>query len=397
VANLVAVIGLGWGDEGKGSIVDYLTDKHKAHTVIRFNGGHNAGHNVVLDDGTHHCFSQFGSGTFAGAKTFLSQFMMIEPLAFMVEAKKLAEKGVRDPLSLVTIDRQCLVTTPFNRIANRILEEERGADRHGSCGVGIGQTIQLLEDEPGIAMCAQELCHPNVVRGVLLDQAEYYKRKFSGSSAIAAAELCDRALLDQCVELFVEFGQMMRPRIVDGDDKIEDLIGSDGTVIFEGAQGLLLDQGHGWEPPYVTRSNCGFDNVYELIGEETRFEGVGVLRTYHTRHGAGPFPTENPAMCHPEPHNSSSNFQGAFRQGELDMNLVEHSCHIYGDSINLAITHLDRLPERVCEDHNEPLHYCSIYSEDELLTIIENASGDNVKYLSHGPKRKDKSERWATH
>src|SRR5437773_11389748 len=95
----IIVIGLAFGDEGKGSIVDFLTRRYNAHTVVRFNGGPQAGHNVVTSDGRHHTFSQFGSGTFVpGVRTLLSRFVLIEPYAMFKEAAHLNDIGVCDAL-----------------------------------------------------------------------------------------------------------------------------------------------------------------------------------------------------------------------------------------------------------------------------------------------------------
>src|SRR5579864_7866772 len=98
MSKVFLVQGLGYGDEGKGSIVDYLVRQEKAPLVVRFNGGAQAAHNVVTDDGRHHTFTQFGSGTFAGARTFLSRFMIVNPFTLLTEAKALEQKGVANPL-----------------------------------------------------------------------------------------------------------------------------------------------------------------------------------------------------------------------------------------------------------------------------------------------------------
>ena len=125
----IIVIGLGFGDCGKGTIVDHLTRAPGAHTVVRFNGGPQAGHNVVLPDGRHHTFSQFGSGTFVGGvQTLLSRFMLVEPYALLNEANHLVQSGVPDPLDRLWIDKRCAVITPAHQAANR-LREGRGPRR----------------------------------------------------------------------------------------------------------------------------------------------------------------------------------------------------------------------------------------------------------------------------
>lgn len=138
---LFLIIGLGYGDEGKGTITDYLTRVYDVDLIVRYNGGSQAAHNVVTENGIWHCFSQFGSGTLAGARTFLSEYMFVEPFALMEEVKHLEKKEVSQPLSLLLLHEDCVVVTPYHRYMNRVKELLR-SQRHGSCGLGIGQAMQ---------------------------------------------------------------------------------------------------------------------------------------------------------------------------------------------------------------------------------------------------------------
>ena len=129
------IVDLGFGDAGKGLLTDYLARQLKAGIVVRYNGGAQAGHNVVTPDGRHHTFSQFGSGTFIpGVKTYLSRDVVIHPGALLVEGAILEGKGIPDAFSRLRVSEQALVITPFHQAANRIREIVRGSDRHGSCG-----------------------------------------------------------------------------------------------------------------------------------------------------------------------------------------------------------------------------------------------------------------------
>ena len=160
----VIVVDLGYGDAGKGTVVDWLCSRPGSgtrapglglpgsRTVVRFNGGAQAAHNVVTPDGRHHTFAQFGSGTFTpGVRTHLSRFMLVDPLALAAEAAHLAAAGVADALDRLTVDRDALLTTPYHRAANRARELARGAGRHGSCGMGIGETARYALDYPADA------------------------------------------------------------------------------------------------------------------------------------------------------------------------------------------------------------------------------------------------------
>ncbi|MEL6272635.1 MAG: adenylosuccinate synthetase, partial [Chloroflexota bacterium] len=114
--NAIIISDLQYGDAGKGSIVDYLTREHDAHTVIRFNGGAQAAHNVVTPDGRHHTFAQFGAGMFVpGVQTYLSRYMLIDPPAMLAEGDGLAANGVANPFTRTIIDRDALIISPFQQ------------------------------------------------------------------------------------------------------------------------------------------------------------------------------------------------------------------------------------------------------------------------------------------
>ncbi len=144
----IITVGVGFGDEGKGAMVDFLAREFKADLVIRYCGGRQAGHNVQLPDGRRHTFSQFGAGTLAGDsrrhRTYLGPNVVIDPPAFVREAEHLTELGVSAPTQLLTVHPRCLVATFWHRTLNRLREMSRGEDKHGSCGQGIGEARQLL-------------------------------------------------------------------------------------------------------------------------------------------------------------------------------------------------------------------------------------------------------------
>ena len=136
----VIVQGLGFGDEGKGATVDFLARELSADLVVRYCGGSQAGHNVVLPDGRRHTFSQFGAGTLAGAATYLGEQMIIHLPAMHKEAEHLVQLTGQDPFLKLQIHPRALVSTLYHQQLNRLRELARGANRHGSCGHGIGET-----------------------------------------------------------------------------------------------------------------------------------------------------------------------------------------------------------------------------------------------------------------
>ena len=136
-----AVIGANWGDEGKGLITDFLCRQVENPLVIRYNGGCQAGHTVVSPEGVRHVFSHFGSGTLAGAPTYLSKHFVVNPILFNREYDVLVEKGI---VPKVCVHPDCIVTTPFDMMINQATEKARKGDRHGSCGYGLFETLQRV-------------------------------------------------------------------------------------------------------------------------------------------------------------------------------------------------------------------------------------------------------------
>ena len=163
------VADLGFGDAGKGAVVDRLCRTGEFGAVVRFNGGAQAAHNVVTADGRHHTFAQFGSGTLRGVPGHLSRFVCVDPLALAAEADHLRALGVPDPYGLLSVDRRALLTTPYHAAANRLREQARGADRHGSCGMGVGETARYALDHPQDAPTAGDCTsRPRLLRRLRL-------------------------------------------------------------------------------------------------------------------------------------------------------------------------------------------------------------------------------------
>ena len=350
----ILVADLGYGDAGKGSIVDYLTRAHGAHTIVRYNGGAQAAHNVVTADGRHHTFAQFGSGSFVpGTRTYLSRCMLVDPLALLAEADHLRAVGVTDALARLAVDRDALVVTPLQQATNRLRELARGDGCHGSCGLGIGETMADALAQPTTAVRAGDLADPATVR-----------RKLAGLRDLKLAELGDlrpclpataavrrelAPLLDPdignlCADLYAAVARQIE--VVDAD-YLGRLLARPGTVIFEGAQGVLLDEWHGFHP-YTTWSTTTFANADALLGE-AGYTGdimrLGVVRAYATRHGPGPFVTEDPALAAaiPDAHNATNPWQRAFRVGHFDLVATRYALDVAGPVDGLAVTNLDRL------------------------------------------------------
>lgn len=340
------VVDLGFGDSGKGTVVDHLVRCTGARLVVRFNGGAQAGHTVVLPDGRFHTFSQIGAGAFVPeVETYLSRFTLVHPGGLMQEARRLEQIGVRRVLERVIVDPEALLITPFHQAANRLREILRADSPHGSCGLGIGETASDALEFPNEAIRMGELSEPGSVTARLLrcqqrkwELFSHHRRALlehplgAGEMAVLeSAEIAGRWL--HSVEQLLTGVRVARPLLPE-------------KVVFEGAQGVLLDEWRGFHP-HTTWSTCTFANALELLegweGEVTRW---GILRSYATRHGAGPFPTEDTAPDDlTEPHNATGPWQGGFRRGWLDLSLARYAIDCCEKVDALALTHLDRMRE----------------------------------------------------
>ncbi len=345
----VAVVDLGYGDAGKGTVVDWLCATQPVGAVVRFNGGAQAAHNVVTPSfgsvpGRHHTFAQFGSGTLHGVPTHLSRFMIVDPLALPAEADHLRELGVADPFALLSVDGAALLSTPWHAAANRARELRRGESRHGTCGMGVGETAAFALAHPGDAPRAADTRSPTVLR-----------RKLRAVRDALSAELGELAVapLERVAQAFEAFGAAVR-LVASSSEVLK------GRCVFEGAQGVLLDEWRGWHP-YTTWSTTTFDNVASLLaeaGQQGEAMRLGVVRSYTTRHGAGPLVTFDEALTAalPDRHNGHGGWQGAFRVGHFDAVAHRYALEVCGGVDALAVTHADvaaRHPLRMCLSYRD--------------------------------------------
>lgn len=347
------VAGLGFGDEGKGSVVDYLARDCGARTIVRYNGGAQAGHRVVTPDGREHVFSQFGSGMLIPeVRTHLSRFMLIEPAGMLREDEHLRAIGCADAFERTTIDREAPVVTPFHIAANRLIELSRGASKHGSCGLGIGETMEDVQKLGVHALRARDLCNASSLKEKLiaicarklLKMRRVLNCRAVSEDAARYLETCeDHTTLDWCLDRYADFAR--RAHITGG--KHLGVLLRQGNAIFEGAQGMLLDRSHGFYP-HVTKTDITFRNALLLL-REMRYAGsvirIGVVRGYCTRHGNGPFVTEDDRLSAllPDAQNAAHEWQGKFRVGHFDVVAARYALSGLGGIDELAITNLDRL------------------------------------------------------
>jgi adenylosuccinate synthase len=341
------VVDLGFGDAGKGLLTDFLVRRTGARVVVRYNGGAQAGHNVVAPDGRHHTFAQLGSGSFVeGVRTFLSRHVVIHPTALQAEAAVLAAKGVPDALSRLRISEQALVITPFHQAAGRLRELARGDARHGSCGVGIGEAVGDALERPEEAVRAGDLRDPARLRPRLFALRERKQREIAALT-LPAGEAAARELGaftgDDLLDRWLAEASRLANLIVP-DSTLADWLAEGDAAVFEGAQGVLLDEWAGFHP-YTTWSRCTLDNAHELLAEAApgaEVRRIGVLRSHAVRHGPGPLPTETAELRGAvREHNGFGEWQGAVRYGWLDAVLARYALDVTGPLDALALTHLD--------------------------------------------------------
>ena len=325
------VCGANWGDEGKGLMTDYFSQKPNS-IVVCSNGGAQRGHTVTTPDAIRHIFHHFGSGTFNRVSTYLSEDFIVNPIIFKQEYDDLMKLGY---IPNTYINQNCMVTTPFDMMANQIIEESRGKNKHGSCGLGIFETIKRYK--AGITDIDYRI-------------RDYYVDLFKRENIILSSEWTKIFMDNGIFEHFLDdWGFMNNHSLTISDDYF---LNQFDIIVFEAAQGLLLDQNNTEYFPHLTPSNTGIKNPKKIIekvkwNDEINIETCYVSRTYLTRHGAGKFPSECPKKLINEYMYDYTNvpnpFQDTLRYGTLDLGELYSRCSNdvadFGNQKSLALTH----------------------------------------------------------
>lgn len=399
----IVVIGAGFGDEGKGLMTDYLTLTKKSNLVCRFNGGAQAGHTVETTEPAkrRHVFGHIGSGTFNNATTYLSSKFIVNPWVFRREFNDLENLGTK---AKVLVHPRAQVTTGYDVLINSGLERSRGAQRHGSCGMGINETVSRADAGFGLPIKVLATSSVSEIVGYLrMIKKEWVlprirQLNFSIKEYLSQDEL-------KFLEADVGFGMVndMKNAIANLElANTTDLYYGKfvGPAIFEGAQGLALDEFLG-EFPYVTRSVTGLLGATwaaRELGIE-KLKPVYVTRCYATRHGAGKLMHEGEQISSETLVDNTNKFNpwqenirfAPLDLGELsrfinaDLARTEHIA-IYDEPV-LAITCLDQIAKNVrIYDKAGNLH--EVRTEN-VVTHIEEELGLKVKYVSYGPMSSD--------
>lgn len=352
------VLGMLYGDEGKGQTASFLSNNRTL--IVRFNGGCQAGHTVVKN-GYRHVFSSFGSGTMNGAHTYWSEYCTFYPKSFYNEQRRLREEGFK-PVHF--IHPMAPVTTPFDIDHNRQTED---INKHGSVGMGFGATIARNENTP-YKLYTVDLQYREVLVHKLKQIASYYKVENP----------------EEDINNFLKYVDAIKLNIITLSE-IKDYY---GHIVFEGAQGIMLDMDFGFFPN-VTRSNTTSKNAMKIIVENKLPvpEIYYCMRSYLTRHGNGYMPNEDENMQYEDQTNYTKKYQGKFRQGWHSIEQINHVLRL--DNIftapctkHLSICCLDQTNERILIDgQHETIEKFISRIERQIENIIVSSSTDSEKML----------------
>lgn len=283
--SVTSVVGLQWGDEAKGKIVDFLTDSHEV--VVRYQGGNNAGHTVKFDGQTYK-LSLLPTGILRpGVKAVIGNGLVVNPEALLKEMKSLTDRGVQvDGQNLLLSDRAHVIL-PYHIVEDAVFEKRRGNQAIGTTGRGIGTCYR---DKAGRthAIRVGDLYHPETFRTKLADIVA-----FKNLTLKALDSTLEPLNADAIYESYMGYAEQLKSHVVDTTAWLHRALKEKKNILFEGAQGSLLDVDHGTFP-YVTSSNSSSAGIHSGSGVPQRAitRMIGIAKAYTTRVGGGPFPTE---------------------------------------------------------------------------------------------------------
>ena len=369
----VVVVGTQWGDEGKGKLVDWLTES--AQGVVRFQGGHNAGHTLVIN-GVKTALHLIPSGIMrAGVKCYIGNGVVLSAAKLFEEIEGLEKAGV-EVRSRLRISEACPLILPFHAaldIAREAKREKGGVEKIGTTGRGIGPAYE--DKIARRALRVQDLKYPErfaTKLRELLDVHNCVLTQYLGAPAIEIQPVYDEAM---------RHAELLKPMIADVSRELNEAHRDGANLLFEGAQGTLLDVDHGTYP-YVTSSNCVAGNAAAGagVGPGMLHYILGITKAYCTRVGGGPFPTELDWEVPGTPgyHMSTVGAEKGVttgrsrRCGWFDAALLKRSAQVNGLT-GLCITKLDVL------DGLTELKLCTGYELDGEIVDILPMGADEIE------------------
>jgi adenylosuccinate synthase len=344
----VVIVGAQWGDEGKGKIVDVLTEE--AHVVARYQGGHNAGHTVVIGGKTF-ILHLIPSGILhAGKAAVIGNGTVVEPGALIAEIEGLRREGI-DVDNNLLLSRGAHLIMPYHTALDGASEKHRGSSKIGTTGRGIGPAY--VDKMARVGLMVGDLLHPDIFREKLEKALHYVNQVLTrvyGQEAFTAGDIH---------AAFMGYAEKLARYVTDTDIFLNRALDERKNVLFEGAQGTLLDIDHGTYP-YVTSSSAsaGGACIGSGVGPTRIGKVLGVVKAYTTRVGEGPFPTELRDGLGERLQKKGGEFGATTgrprRCGWLDMVALRHSRRVNGLT-GVVMTKLDIL------DGLEEIKICSAY------------------------------------
>ncbi len=336
------VLGSIWGDCGKGITTDFLCRKHPVSTiVVRFSGGQQAGHNVVIGKYSH-IHANYGSGTLRGVPSYFSEHCTIYPVTMYREQMELNSKNIVPELYIHPLVN---VTTPADVAYNRMTEKQ---NRHGSCGIGIASTMKR-NVESGYKLFGIDLLNRPILEEKIKNIYRYYINLINDSDQMTDFHMTEfKEEFDNEERFFWDYMNQLNFNV-----KSYDFLTKYNHIIFEGSQGILLDMTHGTFP-HVTYANTTSKNALEICKKLNidNIEIFYVTRCYQTRHGKGWMSNSDEIKLINNKHETNvfNEWQRDFKVREIDYELLNHSYaidNIYSEGIrkNLVVTCLDQRPD----------------------------------------------------
>jgi adenylosuccinate synthase len=370
MAKNVVVVGTQWGDEGKGKIVDWLTDH--AQGVVRFQGGHNAGHTLVVGEKVYKLNLVPSGIVRAGVNCYIGNGVVLDIHHLLSEIKELEAGGI-EVRSRLKISPGCPLILGYHTALDRAREAAKSADtRIGTTGKGIGPTYE--DKVARRALRVYDLFYPDRFAEKLKENLDYHNfvlTKYLGAEAVDYETVLNQAMAD---------AELIKPMVVDVSEALNAANKAGQNLLFEGAQGALLDIDHGTYP-FVTSSNCvaGQASAGTGVGPGMLHYVLGITKAYCTRVGSGPFPSELDIETEGAPGYQMSNKGREFgtvtgrkrRCGWFDLPALKRSIQINGVT-GLCITKLDVL------DGLEELKICTGYKLNGKVVDLLPMGSDEV-------------------
>lgn len=283
--SVTSVVGLQWGDEAKGKIVDFLTDSHEV--VVRYQGGNNAGHTVKFDGQTYK-LSLLPTGILRpGVTAVIGNGLVVNPEALLNEMKSLTDRGVPVSGSNLLVSDRAHVILPYHIVEDKVFEQRRGENAIGTTGRGIGTCYR---DKAGRSHAIRigDLYHPETFRTKLVEIVAFKNLTLKSLDTSLEPLNADAIYAD-----YMRYAELLKPHVTDTTAWLHRSLKQKRNILFEGAQGSLLDVDHGTFP-FVTSSNSSSAGIHSGSGVPQRAitRMIGVVKAYTTRVGGGPFPTE---------------------------------------------------------------------------------------------------------